>query len=146
MNPRWNTVPMRTEVEFLSGGTPRKSEARYWNGDIPWVSSGAMTQRRIHDTELRVTEEGAENGTSLIPENTVLVVVRGMSLAKEFRIALTGRAVTFNQDLKALHPSLKVDSGFLFYYLQSQRHAIRDSATEASHGTKKLGLFSRICG
>jgi type I restriction enzyme S subunit len=138
MNPRWNTVPMRTEVKLLSGGTPRKSETRYWRGDIPWVSSGAMKQRRIYDTELRVTEEGAENGTRLIPENTVLVVVRGMSLAKEFRIALTGRPVTFNQDLKALRPSPKVDSGFLFYYLQSQRHAIRDSATDASHGTKKL--------
>ncbi|RLA41395.1 MAG: restriction endonuclease subunit S [Gammaproteobacteria bacterium] len=61
-----------------------------------------------------------------------------MSLAKEFRISLTGRPVTFNQDLKALVPSPKIDSGFLFYYLQSQQHAIRDSATEASHGTKKL--------
>jgi len=97
-----------------------------------------MTQRRIYDTELHVTEEGAENGSKLVPENTVLVVVRGMSLAKEFRISLTGRPVTFNQDLKALQPSPKIDPGFLFYYLHSQSHAIRDSATDASHGTKKL--------
>ena len=31
-----------------------------------------------------------------------------------------------------------MDPGFLFYYLQSQQRAIRDSATDASHGTKKL--------
>ncbi len=129
---------MGDEVKFRSGGTPSKSEARYWSGEIPWVSSGEMTQRRIYDTELHVTEEGAENGTRVVPENTVLVVVRGMSLAKEFRIALTRKTVTFNQDLKALEPSSKIDSGFLFYYLQSQSHAIRDSATDASHGTKKL--------
>ncbi len=138
MNPRWNTVPMQAEVKLASGGTPRKNEAKYWGGEIPWVSSGEMTQRRMHDTEHHVTEEGAENGTRLVPENTVLVVVRGMSLAKEFRITLTARQVTFNQDLKALHPSPNVDPGFLFYYLQSQRNAIRDSATDASHGTKKL--------
>lgn len=34
--------------------------------------------------------------------------------------------------------SEKLDSEFLFYYLLSQRDAIRDSTTEASHGTKKL--------
>ena len=129
---------MKSEVKLLSGGTPNKSKDRYWGGTIPWVSSGEMTQRRISDTELHVTDEGVANGTKLVPENTVLVVVRGMSLAKEFRVSLTTRPVTFNQDLKALNPSDRVDPGFLFYYLQSQQHAIRDSATDASHGTKKL--------
>ena len=129
---------MKSEVKLLSGGTPKKSEDRYWDGTIPWVSSGEMVQRRISDTELHVTDEGVTNGTKLVPANTVLVVVRGMSLAKEFRVSLTLRPVTFNQDLKALKPSAKIDPGFLFYYLQSQRHAIRDSATDASHGTKKL--------
>ena len=138
MNPQWRTVPMKSEVKLLSGGTPKKSEDRYWDGTIPWVSSGEMVQRRISDTELHVTDEGVTNGTKLVPANTVLVVVRGMSLAKEFRVSLTLRPVTFNQDLKALKPSAKIDPGFLFYYLQSQRHAIRDSATDASHGTKKL--------
>jgi len=97
-----------------------------------------MTQRRIWDTDLRVTDEGADSGTRRVPEKTVLIVVRGMSLAKEFRVTITQRPMTFNQDLKALFPSSKLDSEFLFYYLLSQHDAIRDSATEASHGTKKL--------
>jgi len=97
-----------------------------------------MTQRRIFDTELRVTEVGSSNGTKLIPENTVLVVVRGMSLAKEFRVSITKRPVTFNQDLKALRTSESITDEFLFYFLLSQRNQIRNSATEASHGTKKL--------
>ena len=138
MNPRWTHVTLGEEVKLLSGGTPKKSQTGYWDGDIPWVSSGEMVQRRISDTHLRVTDEGAENGTRLIPEKTVLTVVRGMSLAKEFRVAITQREMTFNQDLKALVPSDKLDSEFLFYYLLSQNDAIRDSATEASHGTKKL--------
>ena len=138
MNPRWPTVRLGDEVTLLSGGTPKKSEPRYWGGNIPWVSSGEMKQRRISDTELHVTDDGADNGTRRVPEKTVLIVVRGMSLAKEFRVAITQREITFNQDLKALVQSEKVDSGFLFYYLLSQNTSIRDSATEASHGTKKL--------
>ena len=131
-------VPLASEVSFLSGGTPRMSESRFWGGDIPWVSSGEMTESRISFTERRVTEEGARNSTKIVPANTVLVVVRGMSLAKEFRISISEREVTFNQDIKALKPSKKIDPWFLYYYLKSQRHAIRDSATDASHGTKKL--------
>ena len=37
-----------------------------------------------------------------------------------------------------MQPSKKIDPWFLFYYLKSQKHAIRDSATDASHGTKKI--------
>ncbi|SDB09511.1 type I restriction enzyme, S subunit [Desulfonatronum thiosulfatophilum] len=138
MRTKVQTVPLVSEVSFLSGGTPRMSDSRFWGGDIPWVSSGEMTESRISLTERRVTEEGAQNGTKRVPANTVLVVVRGMSLAKEFRISITERDVTFNQDIKALRPSERIDPWFLFYYLKSQRHSIRDSATDASHGTKKL--------
>src|SRR5689334_3391357 len=123
----WPIVPLGSEVKFLSGGTPSMAEAKYWNGNIPWVSSGEMTQRKIRDTELRVTEDGANEGSKRIPARTILVVVRGMSLAKEFRVAITARDVTFNQDLKALLPSKKLHPEFLFYYLLSQNHPIRDS-------------------
>jgi type I restriction enzyme, S subunit len=136
----WPVVALGSKVRFLSGGTPRKDEAKYWNGEIPWVGSAEMVQRRINDTELRVTEEGAREGSKLVPANTVLVVVRGMSLAKEFRVAITERELTFNQDLKALKPAADLDPVFLFYYLLSQNSAIRDSASEAAHGTKKLDM------
>src|SRR6266481_245013 len=76
----WPIVPLVSQVKFLSGGTPTVSEAKYWNGDIPWVSSGEMTRRKIHDTELRVTDDGANEGSKRVPARTVLVVVRGMSL------------------------------------------------------------------
>ncbi|MCB1212217.1 MAG: restriction endonuclease subunit S [Verrucomicrobiales bacterium] len=125
-------------MKFLSGGTPTMSEAKYWNGDIPWVSSGEMNQRKIHDTSHRVTEDGAKEGSKRVPARTVLAVVRGMSLAKEFRVAITARDVTFNQDLKALMPSKLLVPEFLFYYLLSQNQPIRDSASESAHGTKKI--------
>ncbi len=136
----WPVVALGSKVRFLSGGTPRKDEAKYWNGEIPWVGSAEMVQRRISDTELHVTEDGAREGSKLVSANTVLVVVRGMSLAKEFRVAITECELTFNQDLKALQPAADLSAVFLFYYLLSQNSAIRDSASEAAHGTKKLDM------
>ncbi len=61
-----------------------------------------------------------------------------MSLAKEFRIAITKREVAFNQDLKAFDCAPDVEPEFLFYALCARREHIRELATEASHGTKKL--------
>ncbi len=74
----------------------------------------------------------------MIPANSILAVVRGMSLAKEFRISLTTREMSFNQDLKALVSKPGIDPVFLFYSLYARREYIRDRATEAAHGTKKL--------
>ena len=99
-----------------------------------------MSIDRIYTTELNVTENGASNGTKKVPKNTILVVVRGMSLAKEFRVCLTMKEMTFNQDVKAIIPSDEIDPIFLFYYLKSQSNPIRDSASEAAHGTKKLDM------
>ncbi|NLF18268.1 MAG: restriction endonuclease subunit S [Lentisphaerae bacterium] len=122
----------------MSGGTPSKANPAYWEGDIPWVSSREMDQDRIADTPLHITSDAAEAGSRLVPPGTVLAVVRGMSLAKEFRVAITQRQVAFNQDLKAFACLPDVDAVFLFYALLARREYIRDLATEASHGTKKL--------
>src|SRR5258708_218747 len=138
MRRGWPLRPLGCCAKFLSGGTPRKAVPEFWEGDIPWVSSGEMTQTRIHDTPLRITAEAAQAGSRLVPANTVLGVVRGMSLANEFRVAITKREVAFNQDLKAFACEPDVEPEFLFYSLFARRESIRELATEASHGTKKL--------
>jgi type I restriction enzyme S subunit len=134
----WELRPLGRCAKFLSGGTPSKSRSEFWEGDIPWVSSGEMAEVYIKDTPLHITAQAADQGSKLIPSNTVLAVVRGMSLAKEFRVAITKREVAFNQDLKAFACEPDIDSEFLFYALRARRDHIRDLATEASHGTKKL--------
>lgn len=110
----------------------------YWGGNIPWVSAKDLKGSRINDSILHLTEEGALNGTKLVSENTILCVVRGMSLANEFRISLSNVPVTFNQDLKAICTHKGVDPIFLFYTLFVRRDHIKRLAGEASHGTKKL--------
>ena len=135
---KWVDTDLGDIVTFMSGGTPSKQKDEYWGGDIAWVSAKDLKGQRIYDSGLHITEAGAANGTRLVSENTILFVVRGMSLESEFRISLTKIPVTFNQDLKALCPSENIDPVFLFYSLYTRRDHIRQLASEASHGTKKL--------
>lgn len=134
----WRRRDLGAIATFLSGGTPSKARADFWEGEIPWVSSGELTALRIDDASLHVTEEAVEAGSRLVPPRTILGVVRGMSLAKEFRLAMTSRTVCFNQDLKAIVAGPEVEADYLFHALVAQRDTIRDRAGEASHGTKKL--------
>ena len=60
----------------------------------------------VSDSIDHVSEEAIENSaTSLIPKDSVLMVVRSGILARTVPIAITGRALTINQDLKALCPN-----------------------------------------
>lgn len=134
----WNPYRLGEVVHLRSGGTPSKAEPKYWDGEIPWLSSKDLTTARIYDSPLRITEEAVANGTRLMPANTVMFVVRGMSLATDFRVSLTKVACTFNQDLKAVECGPLILPEFLYYSLVVQRENIKARAGEASHGTKKL--------
>lgn len=50
------------------------------------------------------------------------------------------REMAFNQDIKAIVCGPNLLSEYVYYYLVSRRDYIRNLATEASHGTKKLEL------
>lgn len=136
----WEIRKLADCASFKSGGTPNKGIAEYWGGEIPWVSSGEMSLQFIVDTTLHITDAGAAAGSRLVPAGTTLVVVRGMSLATEFRVSYVTKDMAFNQDLKALTAKDGINPYFLFSTLRAHSQAIRDLATEAGHGTKKLEM------
>jgi type I restriction enzyme, S subunit len=134
----WQSWVLRNCASFESGGTPSKSRPEYWSGDIPWISSGELTRMRIAEATHNVTAAAVEVGSRYAERDTILAVVRGMSLAKEFRIGIATRQVCFNQDLKAIVPDRGIEGLFLFHALDEKKGRIRQMAGEASHGTKKL--------
>ncbi len=46
---------------IFSGGTPERKIPEYWNGDVPWLSSGETDNDFIIETEEKITELGLEN-------------------------------------------------------------------------------------
>lgn len=138
MTAAWGTTTLGSAGKWVSGGTPSTSIEEYWGGDIPWMSSKSLTEFRVRDSDRRLTTLGAENGTKLVPKDTILMVVRGMSLKSEFRMGITQRQVGLSQDLKALIPRDDLDPVFLAYALQSRTEEVLDMVDEAGHGTGRL--------
>lgn len=73
-----------------------------------------------------------------MPAETILFIVRGMSLKKEFRLGISRCPVTFNQDLKALVPHEGIFPLFLAYAIKSKTNEILGMVGEAGHGTGVL--------
>lgn len=130
---------------WLSGGTPSRSNNSYWNGDIPWASPKDMKVDSLGSTEEKITVEGSRKGTRLVPAETIFIVVRGMILAHTFPISITSREMAFNQDIKALICNSMFNSKYILYWFQYKSSDILGITSNSSHGTKRIptdSLFS----
>jgi type I restriction enzyme S subunit len=135
----WTEFSLSETAKWMSGGTPKTSEPGYWGGNIPWISAASLKSPWLDESDRKVTQLGAENGTRLVPKGTIIFVVRGMSLTSEFRVGIAQREVAFGQDCKALLPKSGIDSVTLFLALKTRTAEILSLVDTAGHGTGRLG-------
>jgi type I restriction enzyme S subunit len=79
----------------------------------------------VSDSLDHISQEAIDgSATTLIPKGSVLMVVRSGILARTVPIAVTGRDLTINQDLKALCPGSAIDPHFLYHLLDSKMNEL----------------------
>jgi type I restriction enzyme S subunit len=98
-----------------------------------------MKVREIADSQDHITEAALRRtNITLIRPPAVLIVVRGMILARMFPTAVTTAPVTVNQDMKALLPKPVLDASFLVSLLTGIQRELLNLVEEAGHGTRCL--------
>jgi len=136
----WRLTPLKHLVSVMGGATPSKDREDFWIGEIPWVSPKDMKTDIISEVPDHVSEAAVDSSAlQMIPEQAVLIVVRGMILARFVPVCRLGVAATINQDMKALLPRKTVIRGdYLQRMLQGFGDVLMSFIEEAAHGTKKL--------
>lgn len=134
---RFPTKPLGEMATLLSGGTPRKTNAELWEGNIPWLTPKDMG-RWTGTTEETVAPVAIGKGTKLAPAGASFVAVRGMSLHTEIRVVRADHRMTFNQDIKAIIANDEVDPVFLYYALVAGKPQLFEWVSSAGHGTGVL--------
>lgn len=143
----WKVKKLKYLIKFVGGGTPSKEKADYWGGDICWVSPKDMKVKYLSDSIDKITEKAVKDSSvKLLPTNTVLIVVRGMILAKKIPIAITTKPLTINQDMKGMIVTSDCNSKYLLNLLDGLHEELSTILEESGHGTKtmptdKLGGF-----
>ncbi|MCD6533406.1 MAG: restriction endonuclease subunit S [Deltaproteobacteria bacterium] len=144
MSAKWKEYRLGDLTDWYSGGTPSKKRDEYWNGDIPWISASSMYGSRYSDSKLKITEEGLKAGSKIVPEDTVLLLVRGSSLHQRIPVGISLRPVSFNQDVKGIRIKDNVlkdeilDPWFLLYWLISQQYNLLQMVENTGIGAGKF--------
>lgn len=122
-------------------GNSKQTECKFLGGDKPWISGKDLKTHFIETSIDTLTDEGFQIAKRA-PAGASLILVRGMTLLKDFPVGFAIREVAFNQDLKALVPNKNIDGLFLSFLLVSEKHKIKQLVSTAGHGTGRLDTES----
>jgi type I restriction enzyme, S subunit len=102
------------------GATPSRAKPEYWDGHIPWVSSGEVAFCRIKSTRESITELGLENtSTELHPTGTILLGMIGEGKTRG-QVAILDMPATHNQNSAAIRVSeAGLPPEYTYYFLES---------------------------
>ncbi|MEH6716509.1 restriction endonuclease subunit S [Parasphingorhabdus flavimaris] len=113
----WIERPLELVLDqIVGGGTPSKSNAAYFQGEIPLMTVKDMKVSRPSSTGFNITERALEDSSAkLVPAGTIVIATR-MGLGKVVRPKMD---TAINQDLKAIFPSKGLNTSYLEWWLLS---------------------------
>lgn len=119
------------------GSTPSRAHPEYWDGDVPWVSSGEVAFCRIRSTRERISELGLKNSSTVVhPIGTVMLGMIGEGRTRG-QAAILDIAACHNQNSAAIRVSeVGMPPEYVYYYLYSRYEETR----RGSSGNNQLAL------
>lgn len=140
----WTVKRLSAFARVTSGGTPSRTKAEYWGGDVPWVTTGEINFNTITRTEEHITAVGVANSSAKVfPKGTLLMAMFGQGVTRG-KVAILGVDAAFNQACVAILPNDRVSSRYLFHYFAQNYDFIRGLSNTGSqanlNGTLIRGL------
>jgi type I restriction enzyme S subunit len=139
----WEVCKVGDVAKIQSGGTPTREVAENWSGGtIPWVKTGEIIYRVIHDTEEMITPTGLANSAArLFPKGTLLMAMYGQGITRG-RVGLLGIEAATNQACASITPTDKkrVSSVFLYYFFEYHYEDLR----KLGHGANQRNMNAAL--
>lgn len=121
-----------------SGGTPRSTNQEFYNGDIPWIQSGDLTDHYVSKTEKKITSEAlATSSAKIFPKGTLLVAMYGATIGK---LGIMEMDAATNQACCALQLSKKLHPKFGYYLMRD----VRDYLITQAYGGGQPNISQEI--
>ncbi|ACC83247.1 restriction endonuclease subunit S [Nostoc punctiforme] len=122
----WQWKNLGEVFEIFVGATPSRKIPEYWDGSIPWVSSGEVAFCEIYETRETITELGLKNtSTELHPPGTVLLGMIGEGKTRG-QAAILKIYATHNQNSAAIRVSeIGLPPEYVYYFLKLEYERTR---------------------
>lgn len=140
----WTYEELGEICKVTSGGTPRRDEPSFWDGEIPWVTTAEIKGGVIKSSAERITQAGI-NGSSakIFPTNTVLVAMYGQGKTRGMS-GILGLDASTNQACAAILPSKKLNPQFLFQYLNGKYEYLRSLSNLGGQQNLSGGIIKSL--
>ena len=103
---------------IYNGGTPRRNEPLFWNGAIPWLTSGEVRQSIIIKPENCISKSGLKGSSAKwVPPYSTVVALYGATAGQ---VSMIATSLTTNQAISALVPK----ENHAFYNYLVMRNAV----------------------
>lgn len=142
----WEEKNIEQIAKVSAGGTPESTNPEYWHGNIPWMNSGELNNKRIYSTSNFITKKGLkESSTKLIPPKCVLIGLAGQGKTRG-TAAINYIELCTNQSIGSIHPNRSVfDSEFLYQKIDSMYEKLRSLSTgDGGRGGLNLQIIKQI--
>ena len=144
-NGQWSSHAIGEFARVTAGGTPSTQIPRYWGGNIPWMSSGELHQKRVHDVRGRIASDGLrESSAQLLPAESVLIGLAGQGKTRG-TVAISKLKLSTNQSIAGILPSSAHDPRFLYYNLDTRYDELRGESTgDGGRGGLNLTIIKKL--
>ena len=116
----WCLTTLGNIGKWQSGATPSRLNKDYYNGNIPWLKTGDLTDGFIYDIPETITQKALEEtSVKLNPKGSVLIAMYGATIGK---IGILTIPSATNQACCACSEFKGIYNMYLFYYLLSHRY------------------------
>ncbi|MBG0768336.1 restriction endonuclease subunit S [Methanococcus maripaludis] len=139
----WEVSELKVVTEnIFSGGTPDTRKPEYWNGDIPWLSSGETRNTYIENTEKKITQKGVENSSTRMAKKEDIVIASAGQGYTRGQAAFCKIDTYVNQSIVVIRAKKEILNPLFLYYNIKLRYnelrAISDSHSSRGSLTTKL--------
>jgi type I restriction enzyme S subunit len=114
----WERLEIRKLGTVAGGGTPSREIPSYWNGDIPWVTPGEISNTQtqlLHCTQEHISHAGLiGSGANLLPAGSLMVTTRATLGAR----AINAVSMATNQGFKSIIFKNLADGGYYFHLFE----------------------------
>ena len=133
-------------LEIFSGGTPNTSRQDYWNGNIPWLSSGETRNLFILETEKKITKLAVENSSTRLAQKEDVIIASAGQGHTRGQVSFCMTNVYINQSIIALRANRKlIEPLYLLYDLKSRYDELRKiSDSHSSRGSLTTKLLANL--
>lgn len=135
-----NKLKLFDVIEVIGGGTPKRSIADYWDGDIDWLSVKDFNTdaRYVHSANEKITALGlAKSSAKMLATGDLIISARGTVGC----LAQLTKPMAFNQSCYGIRGKEGLDNNFLYYFLRTKITELQKNSHGAVFDTITTDTF-----